>query len=169
MSNFILVALYRRMTQKEKENPFCPKNQYADMTTARNMQRGLFAESLRRQMDIMSKALKKDELAEDAQAYLSEGMTPAETVELLTMDGYDTTMAKSCVAMLTDATVKTAKSVPEWGFEVEDSQGRVFSNYDLDIVITAKDEASALKKAEEAIKGEENNTLDKVNKVYRLD
>jgi len=136
------------------------------MKTGRTIQRGMFAESLSRQLDVMSLAARKNELSKTAEEYLEQGMSADETVELLTIDGYDTTMAKSCVSMILGSMGKVAKEIPEWGFEAEDQDGKVYSNFDNDVVIVAGTKAEALQKAKTIV---EDQAIDKVTKVFRLE
>jgi hypothetical protein len=136
------------------------------MKTGRTIQRGMFEESVDRQMDVIAHLATKNELSKAAEEYLSQGMNPDETVELLSIDGYDSSMSKACVAMILGGMGKTANEVPEWGFEAEDAKGKIHTNFDQDLVITAKSESEALKKAKAIV---EDRDLDKVTRVFRLE
>lgn len=138
------------------------------MKTGRNIQRDIFLSSLRKQMDKMSSSMRKGDLEEAADGYLKEGCTSEEAVELLTIDGFDTDMARSCLERLASKSEVLDDDAPQWGFEVEDAYGRTINNFDLDMTITASNEKDAMKKAEELLFSEPDSKPNGSVKVYRL-
>jgi len=138
------------------------------MKTGRNIQRDIFLKSLREQMDKMSSSMRKGDLEEAAENYLREGCSTEEAAELLAIDGFDGDVAKSCLDKLAASHEVIDDSIPQWGFEVEDTYGRTITNSDLDITITAATEREALKKAEDILFSEPDSKPDGSVKVFRL-
>ena len=125
------------------------------MKTGRNIQRDIFLSSLRDQLDKMSEDYRKDDLCKVAGEYASQGMSELEVEELLVLDGFDTDLIHAYLTRTAD------NDDEEWGFELEDEFGRVTSNFDIDITITASSASEAEHKIGDLVDG-------KVVKIYRL-
>ena len=135
------------------------------MKTGLNVQRALFLSNLREELDKASKAVRKDELVVTAQQYLDEGFTHSETTELLMADGFDADMAESCMASVSRSNEVPEQGEPKWGFEIEDSYGRLISSHDMGISLTAASEDEAWEKAEAAIP---DGNLESLTRVFRI-
>jgi hypothetical protein len=127
----------------------------------------MFFSNLHAQMDKMAGKLHKSELFKAAKAYLGQGFSATEAEELLTMDGYDPDLIQSCIVSLASDKAEPATGEHEWGFEVEDSYGRVSSSFDLGITIRAKNETEAMTKTEKILSGEESKPSGTIT-VFRL-
>ena len=114
------------------------------MRTGDKVQRAMFLEGLWKQMGRLSAG--SHSIVRVAEQYLSEGYDDNEAVELLVNDGFDTTLAKSCVASIID----DAGEKPQWGFEVEDvMRGDLANNFDLGIGgVSGDDEGSSMDEAQ---------------------
>jgi len=112
----------------------------------------MFLENLWREMDKLSSS-GIESISLTASRYMSEGYDKGEIVELLVSDGFEHSDAKSCVANMSSADVcedANEASLPEWGFEAEDTQRcDIVSNFDVDcLMIKAAEEDVAWEKAQ---------------------
>ena len=136
-------------------------------STSRDIQRSLFSRSLREQLskisDLQSGILKA------AKEYLDQGMDIAETQELLLIDGHEKSLIIACMKNLAESGDEIQETGKQWGFNVEDSYGRIVSSAELGIVITAANEEEAWSRAEQAMEETESDReLDRVTDVYEL-
>jgi hypothetical protein len=135
------------------------------MKTGLNVQRALFLSELRGELEKTAKDVRKDELVLTAERYLEEGFSAPETTELLVADGFDVDMAESCMESISTSPEPIVNEGNNWGFEVEDSYGRITSNRDLGITITASSEEEAWAQAEASLS---NNSLENLVQVFRV-
>ena len=115
------------------------------MKTGRQVQTGLFLESLRQQFDQMSNSSDKDSLYISAQDYLGEGFSCGECVELLVSDGFNPDMARSCASSVYR---ESSKKKSMWGFEFEDAQGSTVTSFDMQKTVLASSKEEAKEAAE---------------------
>lgn len=104
------------------------------MQTGMKSQQAMFLTNLWKEMDKVSPASDKSNLAKVASRYASEGYADGEIVELLVSDGFDQYMAHACVQKLAGGSQcdETTESEGDlWFFSAEDSKGDVVSNYDV--------------------------------------
>ena len=131
------------------------------------VQSSIFVLNLRQEMDKMSKNCKKNEMIKAAHEYIHTGMSKKETEQLLQLDGYDSIMVKSFMENSNFNEEFADDMSQKWGFDIEDIHGRIYSNSDFGIVITANDEQEARSKAEEEIEKFSTVELDRVVSVYK--
>lgn len=137
------------------------------ITTNRDMQRVLFIENLYASLQKTAKIMDNNEkFLRIAQSYIEDGLTNAECIELLVIDGLSREAAISCVESTEDIQ-EDDSDLSEYSFQFEDN-GRVWSSYDLGYVVKAASDEDAFIKAEKMIT-EEKQTEDvsvlSVNKI----
>jgi len=138
-------------------------------STGNEIQRTLFLSSLRQELNKIADIHTK--IVSSAREYLSQGMNVEETKELLMIDGFDSELIKSCMNQFSHsidpANIITGK---RWGFDVEDTYGRITTSADLGKVITAASEDEAWEKAEEFITTEDSDKgMERIVEVYELE
>jgi len=92
-------------------------------------------------------AVFNDNLVKAASAYIGDGCSVKETKELLSIDGYE----QEIVDHYFSKRASKADGIM-WGFDVEDSYGKILTSEDLGIEICASDEKQAFARAEEMVK-----------------
>jgi len=143
------------------------------MKTGRNIQRAMFASSLREQMDKMVEAhgQRKSELVKRAEEYLNQGLSHSETEELLGVDGFNSDMVRSCMDRIAENSEISEDEEPGWGFEIEDTSGNILSHADLGMVVTAANESEAMIKIEALLAEEDDQKfghLEQVTNIFKL-
>ena len=136
--------------------------------TSRTVQRAMFLDNLREQLDKMAVSCRKDELVKSAREYVSDGCSEVEVEELLVIDGFDRDMVKACVTGLFLEASESPSSSMQWGFDVEDSYGRITSHADLGIEITASTEQEATDKVSDIVSKSDDDASERVISVYPL-
>ena len=119
--------------------------------TPREFQRGIFLASLRQQLNKVADAHSK--IITAARDYSRDGLDENEVRELLLIDGYNPEVVTAAMERLAEE----GDAGEQWGFRVE-SQGRIYSNADLGLVVTAMGVDDALEKTQELLfeRGEDN-------------
>src|ERR1035437_5369978 len=106
--------------------------------TATQIQSSMFIGNLRAEMDKMSKNCKTNEMVKAAHGYIRTGMSRKETEELLILDGYNIDMAQALMKTANFEEEFAEDTAQKWGFEIQDSHGRIYSsNDDFGIIVTA--------------------------------
>ena len=118
-------------------------------------QRTLFVDSLYSTLKKEAKKVESEynKYAETANDYLSSGLSEAESVELLIVDGLDREAALGYVAMANDMGTQSSDNTDgsEYSFVFEDTFGNIFSSYDIDHTVVASSHTDAWQKAGELI------------------
>lgn len=122
----------------------------ASRSTGNDIQSSIFLKSLRQQMDKMASSLRKDELVKTASSYMNDGCSEKEAEELLILDGFDKELVQSYLSKLS-ATQHDENDI-RWGFDLEDSYGKILTHEDLGIEVFAADEKDAMVKAEQMVR-----------------
>lgn len=143
------------------------KNLNTNRSSVKQIQSSIFFSNLRKEMDKMAFIFKKDDLIKSAQQYVKDGMTIEETQELLKLDGFDPILVEAYVQNLTEEDF-AEENIPQWGFDIEDSHGRIYSSSELNIVIGANNREEAWDKAEEEIEKFSTSNLDRIIDVYKV-
>ena len=136
-------------------------------STVNQIQSSDFILNLRQEMDKMAVSCKKNEMVKMAHEYIKTGMSKKETEQLLQLDGYDPIMVKSFIENGNFNEEFADDMSQKWGFDIEDIHGRIYSNSDFGIIITADNEMEARSKAEEEIEKFSTIELDRVVSVYK--
>ena len=138
--------------------------------TSIDMQRITFVESLydslKKQASDMVADQKKFIIL--ASSYITDGLEDDECVELLMIDGLSRESAESYVAMATDYNADKSEGLNEYSFRFEDSDGKIWSSYDIGEIVKASSEDDAWIKAETTLS--QNHSLDfgKVTSISRI-
>ena len=118
-------------------------------------------------MDKLSSESRSDGIEKAARGYVSEGFNEQEVVELLMADGVDHERSKF-LARKSSRMVEEKEDASLWGFEVEDWQGDVASNFDVGCNgISASNDDDAWEQVQEFLDSSESNSYT-VIKVYKL-
>jgi len=135
--------------------------------TGNEIQRTDFLSSLREKLGKIASVHSK--VYSSAQEYLSQGFSRPETEELLSIDGYDPDLVKTCMASL-DSVEHAPSSGKRWGFTVEDFYGRIASHVELNATIFAESEDEAMEKAEEFVSNADaEEGMERIVDVFELD
>ena len=119
-------------------------------------QRTLFVDSLYSALKKEAKKVESEynKYASSAIDYLDSGLSEAESVELLIVDGLDREAALGYVAMASDMGTCPSDEDDdgdEYSFVFEDTFGNIFSSYDIDTIVVASSNSDAWQKAGELI------------------
>ena len=84
-----------------------------------------------------------------ARSYTIDGLNEGECIELLMIDGLSREVAESCL-VVAENDIEESDIGEEYSFQFEDSDGRVYSSFDVNKTITASSEEEAFAKAEDS-------------------
>lgn len=124
------------------------KTSKASKSSGRSVQSSLFMASLHKEMDFLKS--NKNRVVEAAKQYLEEGCTTEEAKELLGIDGYPPEFIPAAIRMASQEDY-TTNNLLKWGFNAEDSYGRIITHDDLNVEIKAASKEEAWRKTEELI------------------
>ena len=120
-------------------------------SSGRSVQSSIFMASLHKEMD----ALKNDKgrTIEAARQYLDEGCTSQEAKELLAIDGHPAEFIPAAIRMASQENHDHDRegSLQKWGFNAEDSYGRIVTHADMNVEIQASSKDEAWQKTEELV------------------
>lgn len=102
-----------------------------------------------------------------ASSYITAGLSEAESVELLIIDGLDRDAAEGYVTMAQDMSVEEDGG-EEYSFAFEDNYGNVFSSYDIHKVITASSMEDAWEQANELVGDDNDNEIQNIISVKKI-
>ena len=137
-------------------------------SSTKQIQTSMFFGNLRKEMDKMAQKCHKDDLVKNAKSYIGMGLSKNETEELLKLDGYDSEMVHSLMCSASFSEDFAEDLSQKWGFDLEDIYGRIYSNSDFGITISASTEKEACDKAEEEIEKFSTIQLDRIVDVYKI-
>lgn len=103
-----------------------------------------------------------------ASSYLEDGLEESECVELLMIDGLPREAAEGIVDMAIDGRDNYSLDLPEYSFQFEDSQGKIWSSYDINKTVTASNDEDAWEQAEIFIDEQSDLEGQKVISVTRV-
>ena len=101
-----------------------------------------------------------------AKSYKVDGLDDSECIELLMIDGLHREAAESCL-VVAENDVEENEIGEEYSFQFEDSEGRVWSSFDVNRTITASSSEEAFVKAEDSFLDPEDEGV-KVISVSRI-
>lgn len=101
-----------------------------------------------------------------AKSYKEDGLDESECIELLMIDGLPREAAESCL-VVAENDIEEMEKGSEYSFQFEDSEGRVWSSFDINRTITASSEEEAFTKAEDSFSEPEDEDI-KVLSVSRI-
>ena len=138
--------------------------------TNRDMQRVSFVESLHASLQKQTdKAIDThNRFMAIASSYISDGLTEAESIELLMIDGISREASENYVSLaMSEENLKNELS--EYSFQFEDDSGKIWSSYDLNKTIKASNDNEAWKMAEDMIDPDLEVCPAKIISVNRID
>jgi len=128
-----------------------------------------FVENLYKTLRQETKAAMKDRdhVVATASSYLDDGVTEAECVELLVIDGISRQAAESYVK-LAQSNVPQGIGQHEYNFQFEDVYGKLWSSYDIHREVYASSDEEAWERAEEAIFSDPSIEPERIVSVDRM-
>lgn len=138
--------------------------------TSRDIQRVTFVENFHKLLKKQEVKLAKEhaKFSKIAASYLLDGLTESECVELLMVDGISREAAEGYTAMAQANGGVEEGDPSEYSFQFEDSNGEVFSSYDIGKTIHALSEDEAWLKAQKIL-SQSNMGADKILSISRID
>lgn len=118
--------------------------------TSNDIQRNDFIKSLYEKMHKETADAYKEHRknAMRASAYLQDGLSPSECVELLILDGLTREASSKYVDMAEDQNVVEDEGQYTYSFTFEDTHGRIWNSHEIGRVVTANNDEDAWMKAE---------------------
>lgn len=126
------------------------------ISTINDISRIAFVDKLYKELNKETKeavASYKDSIKK-AQVYLNDGLTESECAELLVIDGIKRESAEAYVKIASNESFEEESELSEYSFQFEDTQGRIWTSYDLgedNNTIFASSKKDAWRKASKVI------------------
>lgn len=110
----------------------------------------------------------RDQIVLNASGYLDDGVTEAECVELLVIDGISRQAAESYVKLAQSNAPQIGIGRHEYNFQFEDVYGKLWSSYDIHREVYASSDEEAWERAEEAIFSDPSIEPERIVSVDRM-
>jgi len=123
-------------------------------STPRECQRRLFIDSLYDELQkVAAKASGRNSelLAEANKLLFEDALSQDEAVDMLTMEGFDSRLARQCVESLSLKKAGSDTSLSKFDYCFEDNRGRMFTGRELDNIIEASSVDDAIRQVEDIL------------------
>ena len=128
-------------------------------STPRECQRRIFVDSLYRELDKLAATADRRNHALSAKAdklLFEEGLSPDSCVDLLVMEGYDSSLARQCVSSVSTTRPtngNTETQSQKYNYSFVDHRGRIFTGRELGDIVEAETEEDAKIQIAEILSG----------------